>query len=233
MRRFAVSLIVVVMVFLEVGNAAAHHGGTGDYDAGNPVYLTGTVTQASYGSPHALLTIRVSEGADVPKELEGAEELNGYEYWQQPPQLTGAGQEQELLLPPDLTAEVGALANRPEIGDEVSAIAYRRCGTGEYEGELRVQMLYASGSRFAYGGTVTRIVPQCESENSGNDSSQSENSENDSSQAESSDQASGTSGSSDNGLLSTVLVVGSVLIVVAVGFAVVRGIIRLRSRGGD
>lgn len=214
MRWLPISILVLAIIVLAAGNAVAHHGGTGDYDAGNPVYLTGTVTQASYGSPHVLLTIQVPNDAEVP------EELNGYEYWRQAPQLTGAGEERELLLPPDLTAEVGSLANRPEIGDEVSAIAYNRCETDEYEGELRVQMLYASGSRFAYGGTITRIVPECEIGNEENDSGYSE-------------QASGASGNSDGGLLSTAIVVGCVLAVVGVGFAVVRGIARLRSRGGD
>jgi hypothetical protein len=45
--------------------AVAHHGGGGRYDASRPIYLPGTVLEASFTPPHPLLRIAV-ERADPP-----------------------------------------------------------------------------------------------------------------------------------------------------------------------
>lgn len=148
-------LAVFLASLLQSGEAEAHHGGHGAYDAGRPVYLEGTVRSASYGYPHALIDLEVATDVVVPNEVEGAEGLRGYESWEA---LSPAdGGLHELLLPPDLTGEVGSLPDRPEAGDELAAIAYRECETGE----LRVQLLSFGGEAFSYDGTITNIVDGC------------------------------------------------------------------------
>ncbi|OLT31667.1 hypothetical protein BJF79_00190 [Actinomadura sp. CNU-125] len=119
--------------------------------------------QARYGYPHAQLRIEVPAGLTVPSRLPGAERLRGHDAWGGPPVPEGAGQVRDLLLPPDITGTLGDLPGRPNVGDEVAAIVYRRCDTegDEYSGELRVQMIYAAGGAHRYRGSITRIVDRC------------------------------------------------------------------------
>lgn len=149
--------------FLMLHGMLAHHGGGGDYDASRPLYLRGRVIQARYGYPHARLRVEVPAGLTVPSRLPGAELLRGHDAWGGPPAVEGAGQVRELLLPPDITGTLGDLPGRPNVGDEVAAIAYRRCDAegDEYSGELRVQLIYAAGGAHRYRGSVTRIVDRC------------------------------------------------------------------------
>lgn len=141
----------------------AHHGGGGRYDASRPLYLRGRVIQARYGFPHGQLRIEVPSDVTVPSRLPGVEELRGHDAWAGPPVPEGAGQARDLLLPPDITGTLGDLPGRPNVGDEVAAIVYRRCDDqgDRYSGELRVQMLYAAGGAHPYRGSITRIVDRC------------------------------------------------------------------------
>ncbi|MEW2353689.1 hypothetical protein [Spirillospora sp. NPDC029432] len=141
----------------------AHHGGGGSYDQSRPLYLRGRVIQARYGFPHGQLRIEVPAGLTVPSRLPGAESLRGHDSWNGPPVPEGAGQVRDLLLPPDITGTLGDLSGRPNVGDEVAAIVYRRCDAegDEYAGELRVQMIYAAGGAHPYRGTLTRFVDRC------------------------------------------------------------------------
>lgn len=147
--------------------AAAHHGGTGDYDGSRPLYLSGTVTDVRYGYPHAVLRIEVPADLTVPGNLdglEGVEEIRGHEFWQGGPAAEGAGEQRDLLLPPDMTGTIGAMPDRPAVGDELSAIAYRRCDDedgSEYAGELRVQWIGFADETLTYQGTITRITDGC------------------------------------------------------------------------
>ncbi|GAA2097481.1 hypothetical protein [Actinomadura alba] len=140
-----------------------HHGGSGSYEARRPLYLRGRLIQARYGFPHARLRIEVPADLEVPDPLPDVQRLRGHRDWDGPPVVEGAGKVRELLLPPDLTGEVGAMNDLPQVGDDVSAIAYRRCAADgdEYAGELRVQMLYVNGRSLHYRGSITRIVDAC------------------------------------------------------------------------
>ncbi|WP_020579377.1 DUF6152 family protein [Actinopolymorpha alba] len=170
-RRFtAVVLKTAVLSAAAVGTvvlggfaapALAHHGGTGDYDASRPIYLSGTVIKASYGYPHAVLQIRVPAKPSAPADLGDVWDIRGREFWQGEPVVEGAGQDRELLLPPDITGTIGSMDNRPGEGDTVSAIAYRRCDGDEYDDELRVQLISFAGERLKYEGTITRITDGC------------------------------------------------------------------------
>lgn len=144
--------------------ASAHHGGTGDYDASRPLYLSGTVTAAKYGFPHAVLDIQVPAGLTVPSDLTGLDQLRGNEFWNGEPTAYGAGQSHELLLPPDITGTIGGMDNRPARGDTVRAIAYQRCAGDEYAGELRVQQISFAGEQLRYEGTITRMTDGCPAE---------------------------------------------------------------------
>ncbi|GAA2429634.1 hypothetical protein GCM10010191_48830 [Actinomadura vinacea] len=141
----------------------AHHGGGGSYDASRPLYLRGRVIQARYGFPHGQLRIEVPANLTVPNRLPGVEGLRGHDDWAGPPIAEGAGQARDLLLPPDITGTLGGMSGRPQVGDEVAAVVYRRCDAegDEYSGELRVQMLYAAGGSHPYRGTLTRFVDRC------------------------------------------------------------------------
>ncbi|MFB4320193.1 hypothetical protein [Actinomadura sp. 21ATH] len=149
--------------FLMLYGMLAHHGGGGSYDQSRPLYLRGRVIQARYGFPHGQLRIEVPAGLTVPSRLPGAESLRGHDSWAGPPVPEGAGQVRDLLLPPDITGTLGDLSGRPNVGDEVAAIVYRRCDAegDEYSGELRVQMIYAAGGAHSYRGTLTRFVDRC------------------------------------------------------------------------
>ncbi|QFG24556.1 hypothetical protein [Actinomadura sp. WMMB 499] len=149
--------------FLVPVGTLAHHGGGGDYDASRPLYLRGRVVQARYGFPHARLRIEVPAGLTVPSRLPGADRLRGHDAWAGPPVPEGAGRVRELLLPPDITGTLGGQSGRPDVGDEVAAIVYRRCDAegDEYAGELRVQMIYTAQGAHRYRGSVTRIVDRC------------------------------------------------------------------------
>lgn len=140
----------------------AHHGGSGSYDSSKPLYLKGTVLSARYGQPHGTFKIRVPADLQVPADLGDVARLRGHDTWDAPPSAVGAGEDRELLLPPDLTAEVDAMARRPGEGDEIAALVYQRCDTrGPWANELRVQMLYASDRVMPYRGTATRFTDGC------------------------------------------------------------------------
>ncbi|MFD0901581.1 hypothetical protein [Actinomadura sediminis] len=153
----------MIVGFLMSHGMLAHHGGGGSYDASRPLYLRGRVIQARYGFPHARLRIEVPADLAVPSRLPGAERLRGHDAWSGPPVPEGAGQVRELLLPPDITGTLNDLSGRPNTGDEVAAIVYRRCDAegDEYAGELRVQMIYTGTGAHRYRGSITRIVDRC------------------------------------------------------------------------
>jgi hypothetical protein len=169
MRRLLIGLGLVVLGCIGVGvgfapAASAHHGGTGDYDASRPLYLSGTVTATKYGFPHAVLDIQVPAGLTAPDNLTGLDQLRGNEFWNGDPIAYGAGQRQELLLPPDITGTIGGMDNRPARGDTVRAIAYQRCAGDDYAGELRVQQISFAGEQLRYEGTITRMTDGCPDE---------------------------------------------------------------------
>jgi hypothetical protein len=142
----------------------AHHGGTGaGYDTSNPVYVRGRIIQARYGFPHGTMRVEVPADVTVPRNLPGVQNLAGYENWRGRPAAEGAGEVRELLLFPDVTSELAGMRGAPGVGDEVAAVAYRRCPSegDQYAGELRVQLLYAVDRSFRYRINLSRLVDRC------------------------------------------------------------------------
>ncbi|GAB3414677.1 hypothetical protein [Flindersiella endophytica] len=169
MRRLLIGLGLVGLGLVGVGlgfapAANAHHGGTGDYDAGRPLYLSGTVTATKYGFPHAVLDLQVPPNLDVPADLTGLDQLRGREFWNDAPIAFGAGQRHELLLSPDITGTLGGMDSRPARGDTIRAIAYQRCAGDDYAGELRVQQISFGSQQLRYEGTITRMTDGCPDE---------------------------------------------------------------------
>jgi len=157
----AVSLAVLVALPL-AGKAEAHHGFDGRYDAGNPLWVEGTVREASYGFPHATMLLQVPEGVRVPEGLRGLPEVANVEGQRTLDDLsvldrTGSV---EILFPPPMTGEASSLPDRPEPGDTVGAIAYPECETGE----LRVQLLTFGDEVLVRQGSVQNEVRGCPEE---------------------------------------------------------------------
>jgi hypothetical protein len=163
-RLMAAAVITVATIMAAATPAQAHHGFTGRYDASQPLYLQGTVTAASYGYPHALITIDPTEAGPPPVDLRNLSEadyqrLGGRQVVSSaaPVRPTGEGT-LTLLLPPPMTTTVADRADRPTVGANVGAVAYRECRTGE----LRVQLLRISaGERVVRTGVVQTEVDGC------------------------------------------------------------------------
>lgn len=223
-RTRSVVAVALALLVLAAPPAAAHHGGTGDYEASRPLYVAGEVVEARYTAPHGTITVRVPSDLEVPQELPGTEELRGYEHWDGPPAVEGAGEEREILLPPDITSQVGSLPEPPGPGDEVSLVAYRRCDEDDntYAGELRVQMLYAAERQFPAGFTITRIVDECEH----HDHDEEEDA------AEGQSDGDRTAAADSSGVGGTAAVIGGLLAVFALGVLAVRYLARKRANGG-
>jgi hypothetical protein len=128
------------------GPVSAHHGFTGEYDAAAPLYVQGTVESATYGYPHGLIHITPGAPTTAPADLteissQEQTNLGGLDVVTEAAPVRASGDGQlTLLLPPPMTTEVGDRADRPEAGDDVGAVVFRECTTGE----LRVQLLRIS-----------------------------------------------------------------------------------------
>ena len=228
MIRMRSALSALALLVLAAPPAVAHHGGTGDYEASRPLYIAGEVVEARYTAPHGIITVRVPSDLQVPQELPGTEELRGYEHWDGHPQVEGTGEEREILLPPDITSQVGALPDPPGPGDEISLVAYRRCDEEDntYTGELRVQMLYAAEQRFPAGFRITRIVDECEHHDEEEGAADGED--------QGQDNGARTTAADDSGIGDTATLIGGVVAVFALGVLAVRyGTTRLRRRTND
>ncbi len=127
---------------LMVVPAQAHHGFTGEYDANQPIYLAGRVIEARLAQPHALITVEVAEGLEVPSNSavlarydrsHGPALLENLTPWTTPGKV-------EILLEPVMTREV-ITRQKPAAGDVVEVIAFSRLGADGNRGELRVILL--------------------------------------------------------------------------------------------
>lgn len=52
--------VLLLALAVAVGPAAAHHG-WGNYDAANPVTISGQIATVQYANPHAHMTVRASD----------------------------------------------------------------------------------------------------------------------------------------------------------------------------
>src|SRR3989441_1726117 len=167
LRRFALSVTSITFVMLVSATFAdAHHGFNGRYARAHPLYVEGVVTQATYTLPHGLITIQPADPTGPPADLRT---LSSGDYVRlggqdvilraQPILATGGGL-LTLLLPPPMTITAAELAAPPSRGQNVGAIIFRECSTGE----LRVQLLRMSATaRIVRTGVIQREVDGCDS----------------------------------------------------------------------
>ncbi|MDX5362906.1 MAG: DUF6152 family protein [Pseudazoarcus pumilus] len=128
--------------------ARAHHGWSG-FDANTPVYLRGKVKAVKWENPHAMLTIEIADGLQVPAELR-QRELPA-----QTSSVDGADILRRAKAPPagevEWTLELAPLFRigqwnipQPAVGDEVEAIGYilRKENAPAF---MRVEYLFHAG----------------------------------------------------------------------------------------
>jgi len=148
----------------------AHHGFTGRYNASNPIYLQGTIQEATYSPPHARITISIPNTLTIPKDfLNNQNLLNdiGGHSLEDPLILKETlGRDVELIFPPGMTSELSNMEDKPVNGSELQTVVYRNC----INGELRVQM-----ALFENGESVVRdMVNQTQVETCENSSDETE-----------------------------------------------------------
>jgi hypothetical protein len=124
-RNFVLSAAIAALI---PQIARSHHGWSG-FAADTPVYLRGRVKEVKWENPHAMLTIEVQDGLDVPADL-AQRPLPA-----QTSPVDGAALLRNTVAPPrgetEWTIELAPLFRinqwsiaRPAIGDEVEAIGY-------------------------------------------------------------------------------------------------------------
>jgi hypothetical protein len=160
-----VAVAVLLTALAPATFGEAHHGFNGRYDRSKPLYIEGQITQATYIQPHGLITIEPAPPGPPPADLLRLNErqysdLGGRDVVTraQPIQATGGGV-LVLLLTPPMTSTVASFPAPPSRGQNVGAIVYRECSTGE----LRVQLLRLSPTEtLVRQGVLQREVDGCE-----------------------------------------------------------------------
>lgn len=120
MKKAALLALIPALI---AGTAMAHHGFTGRYDRSTPIYLTGEVTRADFGYPHAEITLRLTDGSAPQAALT---EFPGL--------VTMTEGEVTVELPP--VRIFNALDGRVRVGEPVEMVVLRNC---EAPHQLRAQ----------------------------------------------------------------------------------------------
>ncbi|AUN96165.1 DUF6152 family protein [Pseudazoarcus pumilus] len=108
--------------------ARAHHGWSG-FDADTPVYLRGRIKAVKWENPHAMLTIEIADGLQVPADLAGralpaqASPVDGADILRRTKAPPAGEREWTLELAPLFRVNQWKIAE-PAVGDEVEAIGY-------------------------------------------------------------------------------------------------------------
>lgn len=132
--------------------ARAHHGWSG-FDANTPVYLRGKVTAVKWENPHAMLTLEVPDGLQVPAELRQralpaqASRVDGADILRRTVAPPKGEMEWTLELAPLFRVGQWNIAE-PALGDEVEAIGYilRMENAPAF---MRVEYLFHAGRGYA------------------------------------------------------------------------------------
>ncbi|MGL4635847.1 MAG: hypothetical protein ACRCWF_07700 [Beijerinckiaceae bacterium] len=133
--------IVSVGAFAVATAVLGHHGFTGRYDTDKPVWLTGTVTAASFSPPHAVLAVQISP--TLPPSMVMPSEITGPLI----APLEDSGQIRQIEFPP--VGDFFQLSDKVRIGDRVEVIALRNCRPPH---QLRSQWI-----RIADGSVTQRV----------------------------------------------------------------------------
>jgi hypothetical protein len=135
------------------GAALAHHGFTGRYDAGRPLWLSGQVTAVSAAPPHATITLRVDAAPSDPLTTGLPVEMLA------PPRVRAedSGQSRTVEFAP--VSQFFAIGGKVKPGDRVEIIALRNCQPPH---QLRSQWLRLStGEIVERTGRLSYMVPSC------------------------------------------------------------------------
>ena len=146
------------LLLLPVGVATAHHGFSGRYDLGYPVWIEGEVSEAYFGQPHAELTIRVSDSIAVPEpapDLGPTDRFIDVSAMVVRPETVG--QPVVVELPP--TQQYFSLSDRIAVGDRVAIVALRNCEPPhQYNGQwLRLE----GGETVARSRAMSYMIDGC------------------------------------------------------------------------
>lgn len=138
-RAFSIGLIGSPILARQ---ALAHHGFTGAYDSGRPIYVAGEVIRATFRRPHPMIEVRVDAGLQRPKDLPDGKEFA--DILEVRPE--DRGRIIDIEYPP-----IGLffnLSDRIEPGDSIATIVFQNCRPPH---QLRGQWL-----RLADGEAVVR-----------------------------------------------------------------------------
>jgi hypothetical protein len=131
----------------------AHHGFTGRYDTGRPIWLKGRVERAAFAPPHPVLTIMVENAglpslpSPLPSELAGTPAVRPDD----------VGRALAIEFPP--VQSFYRLADRVTVGAMVELIALRNCAPPH---QLRSQWIrLADGAVVSRDGRLSYMVNGC------------------------------------------------------------------------
>jgi hypothetical protein len=148
LRAAWLRLLVAGLALTGAGMAAvgapafAHHGFTGRYDTDQPLWITGTVERASFGSPHATLTLR-TEAASV-----GVFETADLPYIDGQPVAMAPDTRPRVTIEFPPVAAFFELNRKLKVGDKVSVIALQNC--------IQDRQLRSQWIRLADGSVTSR-----------------------------------------------------------------------------
>lgn len=135
------------------GQPQAHHGVTGQYDASQPIVLSGTLVEATFAPPHPVLTVRVDDAGAPEGPLGRPVEYFG-------PVITrpeDLGAELEVEMSP--VRMFYDIADRVVPGDRITLVVLRNCLPPH---QLRsTWMILPDGDVISYGGDWAPGVDGC------------------------------------------------------------------------
>ncbi|MCI2418513.1 hypothetical protein MOQ72_13825 [Saccharopolyspora sp. K220] len=142
-RWSGVCAVVAAALLAVPGAAYAHHGLTGEYAVGQPVYIAGTVVSSDWRMPHGSLVVDVPPDAALPEDRSGLAPLDEGAGRKVSDLLQSSpGGQHTFLLDGTVTSGFIDDAARPEQGHQMRAVAYPRCAQGsEYDGEFRIMAM--------------------------------------------------------------------------------------------
>jgi hypothetical protein len=132
---------VAALVF-GLAPAWPHHGSTGVYNFSRPFYVEGIVSKAEYAFPHAEILVETGL-SELPPALPDLSRISAAEGRDTGALLRVVPDAPMVVISFDgtLTGRINGHASRPQAGDRVRAIVYRRDSRDRYLGEYRVMMI--------------------------------------------------------------------------------------------
>ncbi|RJL35535.1 DUF6152 family protein [Bailinhaonella thermotolerans] len=128
---------------------ALHHGWE-DFRTERPMYVSGTVSEVTWGNPHPRVRLKVSGPVRLPSGLAGRsipaelEELGGREVLRRTRAFDGRGDEVVLILAPVERLSAWGMPDRVKEGERLEAVGYAH---REHAEEFRPELLIRQDGR--------------------------------------------------------------------------------------